>query len=210
MGARSLSVARLLSSHVPVSWQEAVAVVHAADELSAATGTRYSPEGCHLTTAGEVYLSPPSSSPNASSAMSSLQLLAALLGKPTSAHELRALVVAVDTTSAAEGDARLRLDLRWCLSADPKADVARLASRALVAEPGPGRGSGAQPERVSPPVPPARPRKPMASSDVADRQRHALTPSRTASVAGLDRAHDRAAGGPGERYGRRGCVHRPD
>jgi hypothetical protein len=151
-----------------------VAVVHAADELSAATGTRYSPEGCHLTTAGEVYLSPPSSS-NASGAMSSLQLLAALLGKPTSAHELRALVVAVDTTSAAEGDARLRLDLRWCLSADPKADVARLASRALAAEPGPGRGSGAQPEKASPPAPAAKPRKPMASGDVADRQRHALT-----------------------------------
>lgn len=133
MAPISLSVAHLLQSRVAITWREAVAVVSAADARSAAEAMPITLEGCCISTEGDVHLSPAGSGQRA---VSSLQLLEALLQGQASTDDLRALVVTVGDGSAAlepvnDPDGRLRVDLRWCLGANPPADVARLAWRGL-------------------------------------------------------------------------------
>lgn len=134
MAGTSLPITRLLHLDVPVTWQEAVAVVHAVDALSAATGVPITLDHCHITADGDVHLTPPGPG-DTSQPISSLQLLAVLLREQTSTRELRVLAVAVDTSGASGAEpGRLRVDLRWCLGANPQADVAGLAARAIATD----------------------------------------------------------------------------
>ncbi|MGE3889220.1 MAG: hypothetical protein AB7H81_22535 [Vicinamibacterales bacterium] len=136
MAATSLSVARLLQLRITIAWQEAVAVVSAAEALSAAQAVPISLEQCCISTEGDVRLAPPGG-PDAGPALSSLQLLQVMLGGEASLDDLRALAVTTDEGPAEDGgDRRLRVDLRWCLGANPRMDIARLAARGLDA----GRG----------------------------------------------------------------------
>lgn len=136
MAAASLPLARLLQLRVTIAWREAVAVVSAADMMAAAAASPITLERCHISSAGDVHLS--GDGPGSGQALTSLQLLEALLDGQASPADLRALGAATDDVQAGPVSpgavARPRLDLRWCLGANPRADVARLAARGLAAE----------------------------------------------------------------------------
>jgi hypothetical protein len=153
-----LSIARLLSLQVPVPWHEAVAVVCAADTLSADSGIPITLEHCHVTLAGEVQLSRAGGGP-VPDAMSSLQLLGILLAGQVSDKEFHVLAAASTSRAAArEGDGRLAVDLRWCMSAEPRHDIARLAARHLGADPSTAGERMYQSAQDQPPSPPLIPK----------------------------------------------------
>ncbi len=138
MAATSLPVARLLQLRVAIAWQEAVALVNAADSASAAEAIPITLEHCYITTAGEVYLTADLPGRRCGE-LSPLQLLQALLEGQTAPAELRALVATADDALASfpserDVDARPRLDLRSFASANPLAEIAHLAARGLAAD----------------------------------------------------------------------------
>jgi hypothetical protein len=87
--------------------------------------------------------------------LSSLQLLTALLEGQASPEDLRILAASVDRDcpESHEKDRRLRVDVRWCLSANPRTDVARLAVRALSAHPEAGEDLTLPPAETQVPIP---------------------------------------------------------
>jgi hypothetical protein len=139
-------------------------VVDAADALSAATGIPITLEHCHITAAGEVHLSREGRGTRGT--MSSLQLLAALLEGQASPNDLRILAVTVDPHCQGRhaGTRRLRVDVHWCLSRNPQADVARLAARALAVHPEAAEELPLQPAESRPPIPPIVERRPNVPS----------------------------------------------
>ena len=62
------------------------------------------------------------------------------------------------------GTRRLRVDVHWCLSRNPQADVARLAARALSAHPEAAEELPLQPAESGPPIPPIVERRPNVPS----------------------------------------------
>jgi protein TonB len=180
MAATSLPVARLLQLRVAIAWQEAVALVNAADSASAADAIPITLEHCHITTAGEVYLT--ADLPGRRSGdLSPLQLLQALLEGQSAPAELRALVATADDALASfpsehDVDARPRLDLRSFVSANPLAAIAHLAARGLAADGREALVPNTEPVVPDPSVVPLVRTRPRAPLDrVKTRRRPAVT-----------------------------------
>lgn len=170
MAATSLPVARLLELRIAIAWQEAVAVVNAADMLSAAEAIPITLDHCSISTDGTVQLSTDLPSRRGQE-VSAPQLLRALLEGQAAPAELHALVVTADDALASfpserDPQAQPPFDIGWFVSANPLADVARLAARGLAAEATQGAVVSAEQERprAEPPLPPltrTRPRVPL-------------------------------------------------
>jgi hypothetical protein len=157
-----------------------VAVVNAADVVSAAEAIPITLEHCHITTAGEVYLSAELPG-RRSGEISALQLLQVLLEGQAAPAELRALVATADDALASfpserDVDARPRCDLRSFVRANPLAEIARLATRGLAADAGAAVEQSPEPPAIDASVRPlvrTRPRAPIER--VRSRRRPAVT-----------------------------------
>ena len=157
MHATRISIARILESDVPLTWQEAVAVVQEVamvSDVNAAMNSSPSlvtPEACFLTTAGEVDL-PETTADEAPDAVADL---------------LRTVLSGRDAPAALEALARRRTDDLFgdltAFSSGPRRPViAALAARALSPRP---VAAASSPE--PPPLPPPPPERIVSPSPAA-------------------------------------------
>jgi protein TonB len=170
MASGTISVARILQLRVPIAWQEAVEVAHAAQKLAANDPGGLTLTGCVLTEHGTVTLVPGP----AATHLTALQLLGRMLQGQAAPPELRALVTSAEDgldSFPSEQDSRPRakeLSLDWFLRPHPAVEIAKLASRALAAESAQQQSTALQklraevleqrhrpdPPKAPPPVPP--------------------------------------------------------
>ncbi len=137
MAATSISVARILQLRIPIAWQEAVAVASVSDTECGTHGTPLTLENCLISASGDLRLASDILSRPGES-LSSMQLLEAMLDGQSAPPELQALAATADDPLAAfpseHGGDRLPFDLGAFVRADPEAEIARLATRALTAD----------------------------------------------------------------------------
>lgn len=147
MAATTISVSRIIELGIPVAWQEAVEVAHAAYKLGGDSSGGITPRGCFLTAAGKVELHHVPAGPD-NPTLSSPQLLALLLEGQAAPPELLALLAApgaaFTTRPAADGLSSFPSEqsttapgaptLDWFVRANPEVEIARLAGRALAAD----------------------------------------------------------------------------